>query len=279
LDSAQAATIPGLDNLLRLLRGRSICVLTGAGISTDSGIPDYRGPTGSLRHRTPIQYQEFLRSRESRRRYWARSCLGWQFMLERTPNVAHTAIADLQDRGIVTGLITQNVDGLHQAAGSREVTELHGGLARVRCMQCGHVTGRSELQRRLLELNPGWLEQTAEYAPDGDAELPSEATRHFAVPVCPRCEGTLKPDVVFFGESVPAERVAESFRKVADADVLLVVGSSLTVFSGFRFADYAVKHGKTLGIVNLGTTRADRIASIKIDAPTATVLPVIQRNL
>jgi NAD-dependent SIR2 family protein deacetylase len=200
-------------------------------------------------------------------------------MQDREPNVAHTAIAELQDRGIVTGLITQNVDGLHQAAGSRNVTELHGGLARVRCMQCGEITLRSELQRRLLELNPGWMEHTAEFAPDGDAELPTETTEHFAVPVCARCEGILKPDVVFFGESVPAERVTESFRCVADAEVLLVVGSSLTVYSGFRFADYAVKHGKTLGIINVGITRADRIASVKVNAPTATVLPLLQRNL
>ncbi|MFW5796260.1 MAG: NAD-dependent protein deacetylase [Alkalispirochaeta sp.] len=279
MDGAHSTTAPALDDLLRIVRGRSICVLTGAGISTDSGIPDYRGPDGSLRKRLPIQYHEFLRSREHRRRYWARSCLGWSFLEERTPNVGHLAIADLQDRGVITGLITQNVDGLHQAAGSRDVTELHGGLSRVRCMQCGDITSRSEVQRRLLELNPGWLEHTVEYAPDGDAELPPEATDHFAVPVCDRCEGTLKPDVVFFGESVPAERVAESFRRVADAEILLVLGSSLTVYSGFRFADYAVKHGKPLVIINLGTTRADSIASIRINAPIASVLPVLRREL
>lgn len=247
-------------------------MLTGAGISTDSGIPDYRGPEGSLKTRTPVRYHEFIRSAEDRRRYWARSCVGWPVMRTRRPNAAHAAIAKLQKIGSAGGLITQNVDGLHQAAGSHELIELHGGLARVQCLDCGAITDREELQTRMLELNPGWLEQTAESAPDGDAELPRDVTRRFRVPVCLSCGGVLKPDVVFFGENVPRERVTAAFGQVDAADALLIAGSSLTVYSGFRFADHAVKSGKTVAIINRGPTRADAIASVKLDGPAGDTL-------
>ncbi len=247
-------------------------MLTGAGISTDSGIPDYRGPEGSLKTRTPVRYHEFIRSADDRRRYWARSCIGWPVMRTRRPNTSHIAIAELQHHGTAFGLITQNVDGLHQAAGSHELIELHGGLARVQCLECGAISDREELQTRMLELNPGWLEQTAESAPDGDAELPREVTRRFRVPPCVSCGGVLKPDVVFFGENVPRERVTAAFARVNAADAVLVAGSSLTVYSGFRFADHAVKSGKTLAIINRGPTRADAIASMKLDADAGATL-------
>ena len=215
-----------------------------------------------------MRYHEFIRSAEDRRRYWARSCIGWPVMRTRRPNAAHTAIANLQYRRRANGLITQNVDGLHQTAGSHDLIELHGGLARVQCLACGAITDRDELQTRMLELNPGWLEQSVESAPDGDAELPREVTHRFRVPACVSCGGILKPDVVFFGENVPRERVAAAFACVDAADALLIAGSSLTVYSGFRFADHAVKTGKSVVIINRGPTRADAIASIKLDADT-----------
>lgn len=261
------------------MNGRVTCALTGAGISTDSGIPDYRGPEGSLKKRSPVTYTEFVRSAENRRRYWARSCLGWPFMVERRANESHRALRDLQKAGAVRSIVTQNVDGLHQAAGSTGVLELHGGLERVVCLDCGATSTREALQRRMLSLNPGWLEATVEIAPDGDAELPEEVTAFFNVPPCEICGGTLKPDVVFFGESVPKPRVAEAFRAVDEADILLVLGSSLTVYSGFRFADHAAKAGKIVAIVNKGVTRADALATIKLDAGLTSVVPELARRL
>jgi NAD+-dependent protein deacetylase sirtuin 4 len=268
-----------MDELVMHLRDRRITVLTGAGMSTDSGIPDYRGPRGSLKKRTPVQYAEFLRSEADRRRYWARSCLGWPFMTERRPNAGHLALARLQNNGPVLSVITQNVDGLHQAAGSRDVLELHGGLDGVVCLGCGARTSRDDLQERMLARNPGWLEQTAEAAPDGDAELPRRVTDHFHVPDCSDCGGILKPDVVFFGENVPAPRVTEAFRRVDEGEVLLVLGSSLTVYSGYRFVDHAVRKGTPVVIVNQGETRGDPVATLRIDAGLIPVLEELVRRL
>lgn len=264
-----------IDELRWILRDSRLCVLTGAGISTDSGIPDYRGPEGSLKKRTPLRYHEFIRSDENRRHYWARSYHGWPYMRTRQPNAAHRAIASLERSGRLNGVITQNVDGLHSKAGSNGVIELHGALRRVRCLDCGAVSDRDELQERMREENSDRLPAIAEYAPDGDAELPRSVTRTFVVPKCRRCGGVLKPDVVFFGENVPAVRVNDAFRCVDAADALVVAGSSLTVYSGFRFADHAVKRGKPVAIINRGTTRADSIASIKVEGNAGEVLTAL----
>lgn len=200
-------------------------------------------------------------------------------MVERVPNDAHRAVAALQSANVIHTLITQNVDGLHQAAGSRGVIELHGGLARVVCLTCGTQSSRDSIQTRMLSANPGWMDQVAEIAPDGDAELPRSITDQFVVPPCPVCGGILKPDVVFFGENVPAPRVAEAFRAVDEGDALLVLGSSLTVYSGFRFADHAVRRGVPLAIVNQGSTRADSLATIKVDAQLNPVLRALTERL
>lgn len=276
---ASTLTRATFDELIWHLRDRSVCVLTGAGLSTDSGIPDYRGPEGSLKTRTPVRFNEFVRSAEDRRRYWARSYVGWSFMRSRVPNEGHRAITKLQQSGVVSSIVTQNVDGLHQRAGAHGVIELHGGLDRVVCLSCGAVTSREALQARMTSDNPGWDTRRAEEAPDGDAELSYDVAQAFRVPACERCGGTLKPDVVFFGESVPKERVARVFDRVVKTDLLLVVGSSLTVYSGFRFADFAVKRGKPLIVVNAGPTRADEITSLKIDAPISEVLPPLAATL
>jgi NAD-dependent SIR2 family protein deacetylase len=270
---------PLIDELAWHLRDRKTTVLTGAGISTDSGIPDYRGPEGSLKKRSPVTISEFLRSQDNRRRYWARACLGWPFMVARTPNDAHRDVAALQSAGVLHTLITQNVDGLHQAAGSPEVIELHGGLARVTCLTCGTQFSRDSIQTSMLAANPGWMDQMAEIAPDGDAELPRSITDQFVVPPCPVCGGIVKPDVVFFGENVPSPRVTEAFRAVDEGEALLVLGSSLTVYSGFRFADHAVRRGVPLMIVNQGSTRADSLATIKIDAQLTPVLRALTERL
>lgn len=264
---------PVFGELTRYVRDRRPALLTGAGISTDSGIPDYRGPQGIHRRRTPITYNEFVRDGERRRSYWARSCLGYPFITSRQPNPSHAAVAALQRIGMVGALITQNVDGLHQAAGSRDVVELHGGLDRVVCLACGEVSSRTILQDRMVASNPGWIDRAVEMAPDGDAELPIELAHSFAVPDCDRCGGMLKPDVVFFGESVPRARVDHCLSIVDSARGLLVLGSSLTVYSGFRFAERIVRNGQALLIVTIGSTRADDLATLRIEAPLALVLP------
>ena len=270
---------PLIDELVWHLRSGRATVLTGAGMSTDSGIPDYRGPQGSLRTRKPVTITEFLRSEEDRRRYWARSCLGWPFMAARRPNGAHEVVARLQRRGVFGTIITQNVDGLHQAAGSTNVIELHGGLARVVCLECGTRSSREDLQTEMLRRNPEWLSQAAEIAPDGDAELPRHVTASFDVPPCPVCGGILKPDVVFFGENVPSPRVTAAFAAVAAGDTLLVLGSSLTVYSGYRFADRASRDGTAVAIVNQGPTRADGIAAVKLDASLTPTLERLETRL
>ncbi len=246
-------------------------------MSTGSGIPDYRGPSSAGRTRRPIQYREFRDNPEARTRYWARSAVGWPWIDARMPNEAHAAVAALEAAGHVTGVITQNVDGLHQRAGSRRLLELHGTLAQVTCLECGVSDSRSDFQERILALNPRWSELSAEIAPDGDAELPRDVTESFAVPTCRTCGGVLKPNVVFFGESVPRDRVATAWEWVDAAEVLLVVGSSLTVYSGYRFVDRAAKEGKPVAIVNQGSTRGDPVADIKIGAALEEALPELVR--
>lgn len=268
-----------VQELAGLMRNRRTVVLSGAGISTESGIPDYRGPQGTLRTRAPIMYREFVQSAEARRRYWARSAAGWARVRDSKPNAGHGAVALLESLGVVRGVITQNVDRLHQAAGSRRVLELHGALAETRCMDCGRTEERERVQERLAAANPGLDFSGAEAAPDGDAEVSAGAIAAFAVPACRHCGGILRPDVVFFGENVPAQRVEEAGRIVDEADVLLVAGSSLTVFSGFRFVQRAVEKDIPVAIVNKGPTRGDRLAALRIDGPLGEVLPELVRNL
>lgn len=268
-----------LDALLRLLTARRAVVLSGAGISTESGIPDYRGPGSVARKGSPITYQEFVRSRAARRRYWARSFLGWPAMRAKLPNVGHRAVARLESAGAVSGVLTQNVDGLHQASGSRRVLELHGALARVRCLDCGRLEDRDSLQRRLLRANPDFASGDAVMAPDGDAELAAEAEVAFRPVGCRGCGGTLKPDVVFFGENVPRPRVARSWAMLERAEVLLVLGSSLAVRSGYRYVVAAVRRGMPVAIVNDGPTRGDGDASVRLTGRLGRVLPVLADRL
>jgi NAD-dependent SIR2 family protein deacetylase len=269
----------GLEALASLLRGRRTVVLTGAGCSTESGIPDYRGPGTLARARNPIQHREFLTRPEVRARYWARSLLGWPRFSAARPNAAHQALAALERGGLVPGLITQNVDRLHHAAGSARVIELHGALARVRCLDCGGCEPRGELQARLLALNPGFVEHRAEPRPDGDAELPVEAVRAFRVPECLRCGGTLKPDVVFFGDNVPPPTVESAFALLEEGEALLVVGSSLAVFSGYRFVLRAAERHMPIGMLNLGESRGDALASVRVEAKAGEVLPALASAL
>jgi NAD-dependent deacetylase sirtuin 4 len=273
--SAAPTLLADLSPLVALMRGRRAVVLAGAGCSTESGIPDYRGAEGRLRTRKPVQYGEFARSAAARRRYWARSTLGWGRMNRAEPNAAHDALAGLERTGHVTGLITQNVDGLHQRAGSLNVVELHGSLASVLCMDCGGTIRRSEMQRRLERENPDWAERvgSVEPAPDGDSDIASNHDAEFVVPACQQCAGRLKPDVVFFGENVPKSRVDECWRLVDGADLLLVVGSSLTVFSGRRFVYGAKDRGLPVAVLNLGPTRADDLAAVKVEARLGEALP------
>lgn len=272
-----------LSRLLDLLRGRCVVVLSGAGCSTESGIPDYRGADGTERKRAPMQYGEFVRSQEARSRYWARSAVGWPRFTAARPNAGHRALARLEEAGVVRGLITQNVDGLHHAAGSRRVVELHGSLASVRCLTCGEAEERDAFQERLLALNEAWfarLRTVAEAArvasaPDGDAELPAWAVESVRAPGCGRCGSVMKPDVVFFGESVPKERVDAAWRLFEEADVLLVAGSSLAVYSGRRFTDRARREGVPIAVINSGPTRADEAAAVKVDGRLGQLLPVL----
>jgi len=258
--------------LVGFLAGRRAVALTGAGVSTDSGIPDYRGPDGVQRRRAPVQYQEFMKSEARRRRYWARSVAGWARFAAAAPNAAHRAIAAMESAGALVGVITQNVDRLHHAAGSRRVVELHGALARVRCMGCGAFEARDALQARLLALNPWLAEVAATPAPDGDAELEAEAEARVAVAPCLACGGVLKPDVVFFGENVPRHVVEAAWGMFDEADALVVLGSSLTVFSGYRFVLRASERGVPVAIVNHGVTRGDPHAALKLDAGVAEAL-------
>lgn len=266
VDAAAPAIAEAVQPLVDLLAGRRVVVLAGAGCSTESGIPDYRGPEGSLRTRKPIQYQEFVRSEAARLRYWARGTVGWRRFSAAQPNDAHLALARLEAAGVVRGIITQNVDGLHHAAGSARVVELHGSLAAVRCLDCGARTSRDALQALLLDANPRFAAGvTAELAPDGDAELPAEMMEDFRVPGCASCGGMMKPDVVFFGENVPRDVVATAQDHLAEADAMLIVGSSLMVYSGFRFVQAAAQRQIPIAAVNLGRTRADDLLTLKVE--------------
>jgi NAD-dependent SIR2 family protein deacetylase len=264
-----------VERIGELLRAGDVCVLTGAGISTESGIPDYRGPSGTLRARLPMTIGEFTGSGGARRRYWARSYLGWRRMAGARPNDGHRAVARLQRSGAVAGIITQNVDGLHQAAGA-DAIELHGSLARVVCLQCGARSSRSALDARLRAANGelGWDDAVATAVkPDGDVELDDALVSAFTLVGCETCgSDLLKPDVVFFGENVPKPRVARCFALVEGASSLLVLGSSLTVMSGLRFVHRARQLPIPVAIVNHGVTRGDPLADVKLDAPLGTVL-------
>jgi NAD-dependent SIR2 family protein deacetylase len=247
-------------------------VLTGAGCSTGSGIPDYRDLDGGWKRRPPVTLQAFVADAKTRSRYWARSLVGWRRFGRARPNGTHAALARLEESGRVEVLLTQNVDGLHQAAGSDNVIDLHGRLDTVRCLSCEARTPRETFQHALEALNPEWLALDALDAPDGDADLEGLDFASFRVPDCEACGGLLKPDVVFFGENVPRERVERAEAHLEAADAMLVVGSSLMVFSGYRFARAAARAGKPIAASNLGRTRADDILSLKVEADCATVL-------
>ncbi|MCW5802610.1 MAG: NAD-dependent deacetylase [Deltaproteobacteria bacterium] len=325
--------------IVELLRGRRVAVLTGAGCSTESGIPDYRGLDTPPRSRPPIQHREFVDKPDARRRYWARSLLGWPRLAHARPNAGHAALARLERVGCVTGLITQNVDGLHGAAGSHHVVELHGAIARVRCLACGELTSRAALQERLLDANPAWRavaapsgatagdligradanagivpgdligrsdenagitpgdligrsdanagligraedsDPIAGIAPDGDADLPDRLIADFRIVPCAACDGTLMPDVVFFGGSVPRATLDAAWRAFDDGEVLLVVGSSLAVFSGYRFVRRAHERGIPIAILNRGPTRGDPHATLRVDARAGDALAEIADRL
>ncbi len=248
-------------------RHKRLFVLTGAGCSTRSGIPDYRDADGKWKREPPVTYQAFVGDEEMRRRYWARSLVGWRRFRRARPNNAHRALARLEAMGKSELLVTQNVDRLHQAAGCAGVIDLHGRLDVVRCTGCGRRTPRVALQDELVSLNAGWRDLDAADAPDGDADLDEADFSSFQIPSCGDCGGLLKPDVVFFGENVPRDRVDAAARHLADADAMLIVGSSLMVYSGFRFVEMAARAGKPVAAVNLGQTRADGLLALKVESP------------
>ncbi len=250
-----------------------LLVLTGAGCSTDSGIPDYRDANGDWKRPSPVTFQAFMGDLAVRQRYWARSLIGWRVIGQAHPGAAHHALAKLEAAGRVELLLTQNVDGLHNAAGSQRTIDLHGRIDTVRCMACEARRSRAELQQELMHRNPHWAELSARAAPDGDADLDGLDFSSFDIPTCPVCgTGLLKPDVVFFGESVPRERVADAMAALDRADAVLVVGSSLMVYSGFRFVLAAHEAGKPIAAVNLGRTRADALLSLKVVQPIGATL-------
>ncbi|MGL5858551.1 MAG: Sir2 family NAD-dependent protein deacetylase [Angustibacter sp.] len=289
-----------LDEAAEVLAVGRVVALTGAGLSTDSGIPDYRGPSAPARR--PMTYQEFVSGPDAQRRYWARSHLGWRLMRDAAPNGGHRALAALEGAGVLRGLITQNVDGLHQSAGSRDVVDLHGRIADVVCLRCGQVTSRAALHERLIQLNPGFAErvlaETVRSAgpagpagtpagatsgaakPDGDVELTDpELIASFRLAGCLACRGLLKPDVVFFGENVPRERVQRCYAMVADAGALLVAGTSLTVQSGLRFVRRAHRDGTPVVLANRGPTRGDDLVAVRLDAGCTEVLTGLAAHL
>ncbi|MFF7489355.1 NAD-dependent protein deacetylase [Streptomyces luteogriseus] len=261
------------------LRTGGVLVLSGAGLSTESGIPDYRGEGGSLSRHTPMTYQDFTADAQARRRYWARSHLGWRTFGRARPNAGHQAVAAFGRHGLLSGVITQNVDGLHQAAGSEGVVELHGTLTRVVCLSCGAFSPRRELALRLEEANPAFAPVAAGINPDGDADLTDDQVGDFRVVSCTACGGTLKPDVVFFGETVPPQRVEHCRELVRAATSVLVLGSSLTVMSGLRFVRQAAKEGKPVLIVNRDRTRGDQHALTRVSLPLGTALGTVAHRL
>ena len=277
---AEAAAPETKDNALQrfIAQHRRLFVLTGAGCSTDSGIPDYRNADGGWKRSQPVTYQAFMGEELTRKRYWARSLVGWRRFGKALPNPTHHALARLEQLGKLELLLTQNVDGLHQQAGNNKVVDLHGRLDTVRCMRCAQRSPRRALQQALLRLNPQWMELDARDAPDGDADLDGHDFSTFAVPPCSHCGGILKPDVVFFGENVPRDRVATAMQALDSADAMLVVGSSLMVFSGYRFAHAAAKAGKPIAAVNLGRTRADALLSLKVEQPCAQALAFLRAD-
>ncbi|MCW8903705.1 NAD-dependent protein deacetylase [Sedimenticola sp.] len=257
---------------------RQLLVLTGAGCSTDSGIPDYRDGEGLWKRRKPILYQEFMGSEVTRQRYWARSYLGWQPFSQATPNPAHHALARLESQGRIGQLVTQNVDGLHQKAGSRRVIDLHGRLEQLCCQSCGEPESRHWMQQKLVSLNPGIDTLSASAAPDGDADLEIDFSR-FIIPGCPICGGILKPDVVFYGEQVPRNRIAAVYDALRQADALLVAGTSLMVFSAFQFIREASRLCKPIAAINQGKTRADHLFQLKIEQPVGETLTALSASL
>jgi len=262
-----------------ILDNPRLVVLTGAGISAPSGIPTYRNDAGEWQRSDPIQHQDFISRAAARQRYWARSMAGWRYVADSRPNRAHRALVELESAGYIELLATQNVDRLHQRAGQRTVVDLHGRLDRVRCMDCGDDQSREALQEELQTLNPAWHSQVVEQRPDGDAEVDDAVVARFRVPQCRRCTGVLMPDVVFFGGSVPRPRVQQISDAIERADALLVVGSSLNVFSGFRFCRQAHRQGKPLAIINRGQTRADELAEVKVSADCEDSLTQLANSL
>jgi NAD-dependent SIR2 family protein deacetylase len=257
-------------------RHRRLFVLTGAGCSTASGIPDYRDANGDWKRAQPVMLQRFLSDELTRKRYWARSLVGWRRMSSASPNDAHRALAALEQGGRVEQLVTQNVDGLHQAAGSRDVIDLHGRIDVVRCLGCGERVSRADVQTELVRLNPAFASHAARTAPDGDADLESADFATFDVPSCAGCGGLLKPDVVFFGEGVPQERVARAVVALDRSDAMLIVGSSLMVYSGYRLVLAMARAGKPIAAINLGRTRADDLLALKVAEDCGAALSCVQ---
>lgn len=257
----------------------TVAVVSGAGVSTASGIPDYRDQNGDWKHARPIQFPDFVKNPDARKRYWARSYVGWQRFSKASPNAAHYALAGLETSGRVDTVITQNVDRLHSEAGSRRVIDLHGDLGKVRCLDCESSFTRGDYQQSLKGANPDWHAEVFRYKPDGDAELADNSHGAFSVPGCAVCGGMVKPDVVMFGETVPKERVQDALAAVDRAAALLIVGSSLMLFSGFRFARRAAERKKPIAIVNRGRTRADDLAALKLEVDCGEALSAVVKRL
>jgi NAD-dependent SIR2 family protein deacetylase len=273
-------TLAPAESLATLLAdSRRLVVLTGAGCSTESGIPDYRDVTGAWKRKPPMMFQEFTASSAARQRYWARACIGWRQFHGVAPGRSHRALARLEQAGRVDCVITQNVDGLHQRAGSHRVIDLHGRIDGVECLHCRAVYRRADIQARLDVLNPDWAGVHAAMAPDGDALLEEEGWQQFRLVDCEHCQGALKPTVVFFGEAVPAGTVSAAYAALAAADALLVAGSSLMVYSGYRFVRAACERGLPVAVVNLGTTRADSLVSLKVEASCGEALEHLAETL
>ena len=261
--------------LRRLVASGEVFVLTGAGVSTESGIPGYRDEHGAWKTRAPVQYRDFIGSEAVRQRYWARSMRGFSLMAGAVPNAAHFALRELEARGALSLLVTQNVDGLHRRAGSEQLIDLHGRLDQVRCLGCGALTERAALQSALVAHNPEFEHANATVKPDGDAELSDVVYQRFRTVPCATCSGMLKPHVVFFGENVPADRVAQAMAALERSRLLLIVGTSLMVFSGFRFARAAARLNVPIAIVNRGRTRADELATLKLDGSVSEILSAV----
>ncbi len=255
------------------LQGKRVVALTGAGISTESGIPDYRGPGTRARARSPMRFAQFIGSDEARKRYWARATIGWPRIRDARPNAAHDALAALERAGRLAGVVTQNVDGLHGRAGSARVIELHGALREVLCLGCAARMDREDVHARILAANPGFAARPATFAPDGDVDLDEDVVDRFVPVACPACDGALKPRVVFFGENVAPQTLADAWRCFDEASALLVVGSSLEVYSGRRFVEEAARRGWPIVVVNLGPTRSDALATVRVDARAGEAAP------